>query len=162
MRKDHDSDKEKGISCSFLVLAILLTTVRLIQRWRTSKRLQLDDFFTVIAAAVLVPYIAMSLVDDALVDEIHEYRAGRSEMPSLERIADTIKMEVACTFLLYIVIYAAKANFLAMYWRTFCSSSVARGFWYGLVAFSALSVGILFMSVFWVCKAPSKVGELCE
>lgn len=105
----------------------------------------------------------MSLVDDAVVEEVHVYRMGlSSDMPSMERIADAIKMEVACTFLLYIIVYAVKAKFLGMYWRTFCSGTGARAVWYGLAAFSVISFAVLFMSVFWVCGSPSKIGGMGE
>ncbi|KAF1977827.1 hypothetical protein BU23DRAFT_274205 [Bimuria novae-zelandiae CBS 107.79] len=151
----------QGLAWTFAALGIILTIVRLLHRWKNSRCLHLDDIFSAVATTILVPFTAMTLQDDAIDIEMTMYRLGRSDhIPSLEKVDTAIKTEVACTVLFWIIIYAAKASFLAAYWRTFCANRVACFVWYTLAAVTAISFGALFMSVFWICGQPSNVGDL--
>ena len=103
----------------------------------------------------------MSLADDAVDYDIKMYNLGLSgEAPSLRRLEVAIRMEVACTVFFWVIIYAAKANFLVIYWRTFCLRRGPTLAWSGIAALTALSFGILLLSVFWVCGSASKVGNI--
>jgi hypothetical protein len=125
------TDAEKGIAITFATVAIILTIARLVRSWRVSKRFQLDDLFSAVAAFLVIPYTASTLIDDKVQYEMQDYALGRSTYPpSLERIQNAFKTEVACTVFMWLIIYAAKATFLTIYWRAFCGRRAARYAWF--------------------------------
>lgn len=103
----------------------------------------------------------MSLADDAVDYDLKMHSLGLSDKaPSIKTIETAIRVEIACTMFFWVIIYAAKANFLVMYRRVFCSKRGSTLVWFGIAIFTALSFGILVMSVFWVCGSASKVGNI--
>jgi glycerol uptake facilitator-like aquaporin len=132
-----------------------------VRRWRVYRRFQLDDLFSAAAAFLVIPYTAATLVDDKVQYEMEEYALGLSASPpSLERIQNAFKTEVAATVFMWLIIYAAKAAFLTIYWRASCGRRAARHAWFAAAGVTSLCFGIIFFSVFWVCGSPTRVGDL--
>lgn len=155
------TDYGKGIAITFAIVSVVLTVARLIRTWRNSNCFHLDSIFTATATFLVIPYTTGTLIDDQVQYEMQMYSMGwSSSLPTLERVRIAFKTEVACTVFFWLIIYASKATFLTIYWRTLCGRRVARMVWFVIASITALFFGIVFLSVFWVCGSPGRVGEL--
>lgn len=157
----HAVDQLQGIAITFALIAIILTLTHLTLTHRSSHRFHLDSFFSATATFLVIPYTIGSLIDDQVQHELTTYSMGwMSSLPSMKRIQIAFKTEVACTALLWLIICFSKATFLAVYWRALCEKGIAKNVWFAMTSLTALFFAIIFLSVFWVCGSPQRVGDL--
>jgi hypothetical protein len=142
-------------------VCILLTTGRLIIRWKNLRRLSLDDIFNAVAAVLVVPFFIITLVTLPIDNKSQLHFLGYvDEGPTPADIEFRYQLSLASVLLFWLIIYAVKASFLALYWQIFAISTTFRIVWWLVAGYTAVSFLVSWLAVFWQCGSPSHLLHL--
>lgn len=139
-------------------VATTFASARIAVRLHTSRRLQIDDWWIVLAwAAMLTMCIIETIAQDAVWYALG-LLAGRfmPEMDSmvwdLEQLA---RWQFASIKLFFVCLWSVKASFLALFYRVVQPFTTRRRLWYVITTFVTLSfIGCVISSVL-TCDPPS-------
>ena len=142
-------------------LAVGLTTGRFIIHWRKSRKIRCDDVFNAAAAILLVAYTTTYQLYVPSNYEAQLYNMGIIDKSPLGYDpVRTVKYTRANVLLFWLVIYAVKASFLALYWEIFHVSRRFRIAWMVLAVYTALSFFATWFSYLWRCGSPKDLVNL--
>ncbi|KAF2873032.1 hypothetical protein BDV95DRAFT_365353 [Massariosphaeria phaeospora] len=155
----------QAVGVLMAVLSIGITLGRLFLRWRALRRFLLDDYFNAAAAILVLPFMVVSLLYLPIEYNIQLVYLGLSDkQPTLEETIWVTKLSAVVVLLFWLIIYFAKASFLALYWQIFAISPRFRVLWWIVAVFTALCFLVTWISSFWACGHPSKYldFEACQ
>lgn len=134
---------------------ILLTAGRFRIHWRKHHRFDWDDYFNAIALLLLIVFNGIFTVAIPIEYNAALYAWGLSDRePTEQEEILNMRLITANMFLFFLIIYAVKASFLALYWQIFNISSGFRVAWKLVTVYTALSFLMSFLAVFWTCGSP--------
>lgn len=122
-------------------LAICLVVVRLVIRIKFFQRLFGDDYFAVLAAAILIGNSLMTHLMSGPMYEILNVSNGRLQPDAgfMERASFYLKCQFASTILFWSCLWAVKACFLAFFRRLTSQLKWPRRAWWAIVSTTALA-----------------------
>ena len=142
-------------------LAVGLTIGRFIIHWRKSRKIRCDDVFNAAAAFFLLAYTITYQLYVPANYEAQLYGIGTTDKPPPGHDpVRNMKYTRAKVLLFWLVIYAVKASFLALYWQIFHLSRRFRIAWTVLTVYTALSFVATWLSDFWRCGSPKDFMNL--
>lgn len=150
----------QAIAYIFSALAILLTSGRLVIRWRNTGRLWIDDYLNILAAILVVPFTVLCLlVFPSEYDAQLAFLGLGGKEPTIEEVEFTQRLTFVTLLLFWLIIYAVKGSFLALYWQIFAVSNRFRYVWWFTAGYTILSFCITWISIFWQCGSPSDLNN---
>lgn len=144
-------------------MSILLTAGRLGIRWRNTGKLWIDDYLNIFAAVLVVPFTVVCLIAFPIEYNAQLHFLGLGDVqPTIAEIQYTQRLTFVSLLLFWLIIYAVKASFLALYWQIFAVSQRFRSVWWGTAGYTMLSFAVTWISIFWQCGNPSDLNNLGE
>jgi hypothetical protein len=144
-------------------LAVMLTIGRFFIHRQKNQRLRWDDIFNAAAAVFLVAYTTTYQLYVPSDYNAQMYAMGIKDEPPVGRDpVRNAKLNVANILLFWLLIYAVKTSFLALYWEIFSVSMRFRVAWTVTAVYTALSFSITWVSVFWRCGLPKDMVNLSK
>lgn len=116
-----------------------------------------DDFLHIFACLILIVYGAVYNASFPGAFNAVAFVQGTRPDLTYHEWDRYFRFEVAVSLLFWIVIYAVKFSFLMFYRDLFQVSTAFMRFWWVVVAFTLVTFGACFISLFWGCGSPSKL-----
>jgi len=145
-------------------LAVGLTIGRCFIHWRKkNRRLRWDDIFNVAAAILLIIHttIYQLYIPPDYNSQLHAMGIKEGLFVGQDPIIHA-KFTVADILLFWLLMYAVKASFLALYWELFNISMRFRIAWIATAVFTTMSFAVTWVSIFWRCGSPKDVINLSK
>ncbi|KAH6672581.1 hypothetical protein B0J14DRAFT_482779 [Halenospora varia] len=155
---------QQVLTWTFTAAAILLTVTRYTIRLRTlHQSLQISDWIHGFGLLALIAYMITYTIMFPYTYSMKSYIAGHIPEPVESYMTRYIHLQITISFMFWVVIYSIKFSFLFFYRNIFGSSRIFMRAWWVVFAFTALTFGVCFVSIFWACGEPKGLFslELC-
>ena len=144
---------------TFTGSALVLTAGRFIIRYRTLRKLQLDDALHGLAALVLVAYVVTYTISfPSLYPFLHQGPEAVEPPPDIE-LDRFFHRAIAISATFWVTIYLIKFSFLVFYRTLFGILSSFMVAWWIVFVFTIVTFSANFVAIFWVCGTPEDLFQ---
>ncbi|KAF2651631.1 hypothetical protein K491DRAFT_637099 [Lophiostoma macrostomum CBS 122681] len=150
-----------GTAISLTVIASLLTAGRFAIHWRKNRKLRWDDWLNALALIFLIAMVAIFEIYVPIEYNAFLYSTGHSSRPPTHvEVLRDMKLNIATLILFFLILYAVKASFLALYWEIFQVSTRFRTAWFVLTGYVGVSFVVTLITIFTRCGAAKDFANL--